>query len=226
MNTYLFPFERRAIRRRRLVTLGLVLLAFLALGLFDRAGYHAFFVGEARLERIEDKDWYRAFRIAGTLWPWLFIAAAMVLHGLARQRRLHGKEAPEATAGLLILAAAVAAGALAEILQVVTGRLRPGATDGRTVFRGLFERFINSDGLGFPSSHAAVAFGAAFMICFLYPAAGVVPLVAALLCGLTRLLAGAHFLTDIFGAALAGYAMARLLRPGGWSGARRGLFLP
>ena len=33
-----------------------------------------------------------------------------------------------------------------------------------------------------------------------------------------RVVSGAHFASDIFAAALLGYAVARLLRPGGWRG--------
>jgi membrane-associated phospholipid phosphatase len=221
MSRYLFPFERRAQKRKRVTIAAVLIAAFLALWLFDRAAFHWLFVGEADLQRIEGKDWYRAFRIVGTLWPWLFITAALALHGLDRTRRERRAETPE-FAAILIFASAAVAGLAAEILQVLTGRLRPRITEGRTVFRGLIHRFEDTGGLCFPSSHAAVAFGAAFMVCFLYPAPGVIALIAAAACGLTRLVSGGHFLTDVFGAALLGYATARLLRPGSW----RGLLLP
>ena len=71
-----------------------------------------------------------------------------------------------------------------------------------------------------------MAFGAAFMVWFLWPAAGLVALLGAGLCGLTRLMAGGHFLSDVLGAALVGYAMSRLMRPGSWRGGDRGPFLP
>jgi membrane-associated phospholipid phosphatase len=90
------------------------------------------------------------------------------------------------------------------------------------VYRGLLERFRDTSGLGLPSSHAAVAFAAGFMVWFVYPRAGPVALAVAAGCGLTRMLAGAHFGTDVFVAGVVGYAIARLLRPGGWAGHRKG----
>jgi membrane-associated phospholipid phosphatase len=226
VSRYLYPFEREHLQRRRIVAAALIAGTFVLLLLLDRAAFHFLFVGEGdTLDRLESKDWYRFFRIVGTLFPWLFISAAIALYGAERTRRERRTGTPE-VAAFLILASAALSGFIAEILQVVTGRLRPRTTDGATVFRGLIHRFENPDGLCFPSSHAAVAFGAAFMVWFLYPAPGVVALIAATACGLSRLLAGGHFLTDVFAAALLGYATARLLRPGSWRGGHRGLLLP
>jgi membrane-associated phospholipid phosphatase len=233
VSRWLYPFERRLLWRRRLLWWGGIALVFVVLLLLDRAAFHFLFVGadpelgEGRLHRIEGKDWYKAFRTVGTLWPWIFLCAGLALHGFSLRRAQLARAADSLISGaILILTAAVASGLLAEILQVLTGRLRPKDTGGEHIFRGLIDRLSNSDGVGFPSSHAAVAFGAAFMIYFLWPGAGFAALIAAALCGLTRLLSGAHFVTDIFAAAVLGYAMGRILRPGSWHGLRRGLLLP
>jgi membrane-associated phospholipid phosphatase len=225
---WLYPFERRILWRRRAIIAAMLAVVFVALLMLDGRLYHALLTDD--LPRLEGKDWYKAFRVVGTIWPWLFIGGALVLEGIWGAGRAAGQRFRNGvvqlhTAGLLILASALASGFVAEILQTLAGRLRPNQTGGRHVFRGLIERFQNSDNLGFPSSHAAVAFGAAFMVWFFWPRAGVIALIAAVLCGLTRLWSGAHFATDVLGAALVGYALARLLRPGSWAGTQRRLLL-
>ena len=221
MQRWLYPFERRLLRRRRGRLAAALILAFICLLLCDRAVYHALAVGPDRLPALEGKDWYRTLRSAGTLLPWLFLAAGLTLQGAAAA--ITSRARSTSIPGLLILASAALAGALAELLQVLTGRIRPNHTDGVCRFKGLLERFANPDNLCFPSSHAAVAFGAAFMVLFLYPRAGWVAILLAAGCGLTRLLAGAHFASDVFAAAVLGYATASLLRP---AQDRRGLLLP
>jgi membrane-associated phospholipid phosphatase len=230
VSRWLYPFERRILWRRRLVAVGVVAAAFIVLLALDGCIYRGMRPeSHEALVRLEGKDWYKAFRVVGTIWPWLFIGGALVAEGIWARRQVHARvgEMGLQIAGLFVLASAVASGFAAEILQTLTGRLRPNKTvpEGRHVFRGLIERFQNSDNLGFPSSHAAVAFGAAFMVWFFWPRAGVIALIAALLCGLTRLWAGAHFATDVFGAALVGYALARLLRPGSWARMEQRLLL-
>jgi membrane-associated phospholipid phosphatase len=216
MSRWLYPFERRVawgrVRRLAIATL----LVFLVLLLLDRGLFHALYVGDARLEALEGRDWYRTLRVIGTLWLWAPLCGALLLAGAPRIR----------DGAARILVSAVLAGLAAEVLQVLAGRLRPNGNDGEHRFRGLIERFSNPDDLAFPSSHAAVAFGAACMAAFLWPRAGVVAVAMAVACGWTRLMSGAHFASDVFGAAVLGYAIARLLRPGGWWGDRRGLLLP
>jgi membrane-associated phospholipid phosphatase len=216
MSKWLYPFERRILRDRLRRSAIALLVAFLILLFLDSTIYHrTATTGAEAIGRLESHDWYRALRIAGTLWLWVPLCVAWMLAAPAR-----------AVSGARTLASAALAGVCAEILQVVTGRLRPNQTDGAHAFKGLVERFQNPDNLAFPSSHTAVAFGAAFAVYFLFPRAGLVALLIALGCGYTRLAAGAHFASDVFGAAVVGYAVARLLRRGGWAGSRQGLLLP
>jgi membrane-associated phospholipid phosphatase len=239
--TWLFPFERELLWRRRRRAAIVILLAFLLVLLLDRTLFNSFVVApvpappppdapaaaralyadqheryELAVRTLESRDFYRTFRVAGTLWPWLLVCSALIAHALStfpRQRRLAG-------AAAMILISAALSGLAAEFLRALIGRLRPNAADppGTHRFRPLFEGFRDPSDLGFPSSHAAVAFGAAFMVAFVWPRAGCIALLAAIGCGITRMLAGAHFASDIFAAALLGYAVARLLRPGGWRG--------
>jgi membrane-associated phospholipid phosphatase len=217
VSAFLFPFERRVARRRLVRDAAGALIVFLVLCVLDRWLYHATAVGPDQLKRLEGKDWYRALRLAGTLWVW----GPLCLAWFVSARETRGRDA-----AIRVFAAAALSGVLAEVLKVVIGRLRPSQTDGVHRFRAVVERFGNTHDLALPSSHAAVAFGAALMLVFLMPRAGVVALVLAIGCGWTRVVSGAHFSSDVFAAAVLGYALARLLRPGGWFGQREGLLLP
>lgn len=210
MSVWLSGIERRALWSRRRRTLAVLLAVFLALLLLDKTIYERLYVNNP------DTDFMRTLRVTGSLWPWLFVGAALIAQATALRPRVRGL----AGAGAMIFLSAALSGLIAEGLQVLTGRLRPNKADpeGTHQFRGLLDRFHDTSNLAFPSSHAAVAFGAAFLLWFVYPRAGAVALVAAAGCGLTRMLAGAHFASDVFAAAVLGYATARLLRPGGWRG--------
>ena len=65
-----------------------------------------------------------------------------------------------------------------------------------------------------PSSHAAVAFGGAWMLAALYPRAAPIALALAAGCALTRVLEGDHWLSDVVAAGALGWAVARACRPG------------
>jgi membrane-associated phospholipid phosphatase len=114
--------------------------------------------------------------------------------------------------GPLVIIAAGLSGLAADIIRPIIGRLRPIHTGGTHRYHALPDNLEAAISFGLPSGHAAVAFGAAFMLLHLYPRAGAVALGAAIGCGLTRLLAGAHFVTDIFIAMLLAYAIATLVR--------------
>lgn len=221
MSRWLYPMERRVARRRivrdALVIVAVMLVLLFLLGGLDRAAYQAAFVGDPRLNDLEGRDWYRALRVAGTLWVWAPLCIAVFVQA---------REPSDRDGVVRTLGAAIVGGLAASIIEFVAGRLRPNQAGGAHVFRGIVGRFDNTHDLAFPSSHAAVAFAAAFMVWRVWPRAGVVALVVACGCGWTRMLSGAHFATDVLGAAVLGYAVARLLRPGGWLGNREGLLLP
>ncbi|MEZ6318856.1 MAG: phosphatase PAP2 family protein [Phycisphaerales bacterium] len=71
--------------------------------------------------------------------------------------------------------------------------------------------FWDSSNLGLPSSHTAVAFGGAVVLGILDPKLRVPALVVATACGLTRVLAGAHFPSDVVLGALLGAVAAGLV---------------
>jgi membrane-associated phospholipid phosphatase len=155
-----------------------------------------------RYPDVNSEDWGRLLRVMGFLPTWLIAAAALAMHDRAEPRRFR-------RANLLFFAAALS-GLAGEVLKLLIRRLRPGET-GEYVFRAFSERTFSSSGLGMPSSHAVVAFGAAAMLSRLFPRAWPVWWLLGAGCGLTRILHGRHFLSDVVLAAIAGWAVAALL---------------
>lgn len=182
------------------------LLAVFALGLvmftlLDHRLWEFFLRGD----EIKNRDWYIFLRNAGYLPTWIVVAAALVLAG-----HQAGGRRPSRFAAVAL--APAAAGLAAELLKIIVSRDRPGAT-GLHHYRGLFAGFSDGSNLGMPSSHAAVAFAAAFTLLRLAPPGGWVVLPVAAGCGLTRLLMGDHFTSDIYVAAWLGWLAARLFVP-------------
>ena len=89
--------------------------------------------------------------------------------------------------------------------------MRPPDVGSAYAFRAFSDHPLSSRGLGFPSSHAVVAFGAAAILSRMFPRARVVWYAAAVGCAVSRLLAHAHYLSDVVAAALIGIAVAALL---------------
>lgn len=214
---------RRPWRRAALVV-ATVAAGFVAVSLLDRTLFFALRVpAEAGRRGIEARDWYQLLRQVGSLPTWLLVGSAIILFDGARARRR--ADAPRvplldvARRGGALIAGAALAGAAAELLKLLIGRERPIGPDKEFqgyVFRPLFDGFRDGSNLGLPSSHAAVAFGAAFVLMRLFPGVWPAVLLAAGGCGLTRLLAGAHFASDVYLAAVVAYpcslAARRLFR--------------
>lgn len=71
---------------------------------------------------------------------------------------------------------------------------------------------------GFPSAHTATAFALAVALSWRYPAARLVFFTVALLAGGQRMMAGAHFASDVFAGAALGAMAGYLCLPGGLLG--------
>jgi membrane-associated phospholipid phosphatase len=149
---------------------------------------------------VYEGDFGRMFRVMGYVPLWALAALALILHDRREPGAGRGLRR-----GLLLLGAAVAGGLVAEPLKLILRRERPWAHDGEYVFRSFAERPLSSGGLALPSSHALVAFAAAAMLARLFPRAAPVWYLLAAGCGLSRVAAGAHFVSDVVVAALAGW---------------------
>jgi membrane-associated phospholipid phosphatase len=182
----------RAAWRALAITIGATLLTLLA----DRWVYQ-----HVQNPNVYDRDWGRLLRVMGFAGTWIALAAFVRLQGGASAARR----------AWLVFWSPVVAGAVAELLKLVVRRERPGLHDGLYGFRPFDERTWNAAGLAFPSSHAAVAFGGAAMLARLYPRARWVGYTLAAGCAYTRLLARAHFVSDVVFAAGLGWLVAWLL---------------
>jgi len=185
------PYDPRVQNRRRV-------FAYLGLGLFAiliAHGLDPWFYAHFRVQDIYSEDWGRLLRVLGYLPLWLVLALALWL-----QERPRGWRRPAALA-----LSPAAAGIVGEVLKILLRRERPGAHDGAYVFRPFSERTFSSSGLALPSSHAIVAFGAAAILSKLFPRAWPVWWALAWGCALSRVAAGAHFLSDVVVSALAGW---------------------
>lgn len=202
---FLTPHDRRLRTRRRLVLLGVFFAGLIVLTLLDRPLFEALRVADRA--RLESRDWYQALRALGYVPLWLAVGAAFVAYDRGVRR-----------GGLIVLGAALG-GAAAEVLKVVVARQRPinnGVADGAYVWGYPFEALAGGGNYGLASSHAGVAFGAAFVLARLLPGTGWVLVPLAVGCGVTRLLTGAHFATDVYVAAwMSGVIAAWLCARGG-----------
>jgi membrane-associated phospholipid phosphatase len=179
--------------------LGWTALAFIAAVLLDKWVYD-----HVHSPKVYERDWGRLLRVMGFLGTWLALARAVALEeGAEPARRALAKR----RAGLLFWAAALG-GLVAEVMKLLLRRERPEIHAGEYGFRAFAERTWSTAGLALPSSHALVAFAGAAMLARLYPRARWVGYALAAGCGVTRVLARAHFLSDVVLAAGLGWVVA------------------
>jgi membrane-associated phospholipid phosphatase len=105
----------------------------------------------------------------------------------------------------------VISGGVAEVLKLLFRRERPGLHDGASVFRAFSDRPFSTSALGMPSSHVMVAFAGAVVLARLFPRTAPVAYLLAAGCAATRVLAHAHFASDVVVGALAGWAVGALM---------------
>jgi undecaprenyl-diphosphatase len=171
--------------------LALALVAIAVAFPLDAWTYH-----HIRFASVYETDWGRALRSVG-YWPlWIALSAALWLHDRTWHR------------AALLAGAVSLAGILGEILKTLVRRVRPGVYDGAYGFRAWSDHPFSSSGFGMPSSHALVAFAGAAALARLFPRAAPIWYALAIGCGITRLLSGAHFLSDVVVGAIIGVTVA------------------
>lgn len=174
-----------------------ITLAFLVIPAFGDQWAYA----HIHQAKVYDHDWAMALRACGTLYMWIPVALIFWLvqreHDFAAARRN----------ALLVLGAPALAGLLCEVLKLVIRRERPDVDLGNWVFRAWNDHPFSSAGLSTPSSHTMVAFGAATMLARMYPRARWVFYAFAVGCATTRVMAHAHYLSDVTFGAVLGWAV-------------------
>lgn len=156
-----------------------------------------------RFGRVYETDWGRMLRNFGYLPFWLLAAIALALHD--RQSREWWRR------GALLALVPTASGIVGELLKILVRRMRPPDVGSAYAFRAYADHPFSSRGFGFPSSHAVVAFGAAAILSRLFPRAKVVWYAAAVGCAVSRLLAHAHYVSDVVAGACIGIGVAALI---------------
>lgn len=192
------PVWRSAIRRAAPWLIGLALAMC-----WDRAVYlHVRIGGNAAsaeaaaiaVEAMERSGWYRFLWVLGRAELWLIVAAALLFADFGTEA---GRSRRGVRRAVFLVLGMSLSGAATEAAKLIFRRLRPDQTVGWYQFRPWSESFWSAKNLGLPSSHAGVAFGAAFALCWMFPRAAPVFICAGIGCSLSRLLAGAHFLSDV-----------------------------
>ncbi len=197
--------------RLQLVALATALLVILSIGLIDRP--------VARWVEPLDPAWHQLFgRIsqAGLSTGWLIGSALLALggFGLARLSRTADAKrrwASRALAPLFVFGSIAIAGLATDLAKALLGRFRP-----KLFFRddsyGFDLLHIRADLTSFPSGHATTAFALATALSLLWPRATVVYFLLALLIGASRVLANAHWLSDVLAGGFVGTVATLYLR--------------
>mgnify|MGYP001810059553 CR=1 FL=1 len=189
--------------RRHLVALALAAGAIVAALLLDRWAF-ASMVSPT----IYDKDLGRLLRVAGFVPTWILGGLALALHDRTLVPPVPWRGWQR---GAAVMLAPVATGLAAEVLKLLFRRERPLDHAGAYVFRAWGDRPFSTAGLGMPSSHTLVAFGAAAALAALFPRTRWVWYALAAGCGVSRVLAQAHFLSDVTVAAVVGVVLGTWL---------------
>jgi membrane-associated phospholipid phosphatase len=188
-------------RRHWLVFFAAAALAIVAAHLLDRSAYHAL-----AFPPVNDRDWGRLLRGIGYAPTWGIVALALWLDGRGRDG---SRRSVDAALGIVV--AVAVGGLLAELVKLILRRDRPDAS-AQYHFRPFADHPWSSRDFGMPSSHVVVAFAGATAFSRRFPR--LAPLLFALAagCGLTRLMAQAHFLSDVVVGAFGGTFVALLPR--------------
>ncbi len=180
-------------------SVAVALLAIAAALLLDRWAWETL-----ALREIYERDWGRLLRVTGSLALWFPLALAVWLEARARNPARAGR-------AWLLVGAPAASGLVSEVLKLLIRRERPGPHDGEWVFRPFTDRPFSTTDLGLPSGHTMVAVAGAAALARLFPRAAPVIWVLAAGSALSRVLAGAHFLSDVVTGAVAAVAVTALL---------------
>ena len=199
------PPRLSADRVLRFVGVGLV--AVLVAHALDGWGHR-----NIHVDRIIEKDLWWTFRVYGAMYLWLGVAAMFILID-SRPTALASHLKDRFSRAVVLLMSLGSAAAVAELGKLTFRRSRPDRVEEHTgyVWNWPAENLFNSSGMGLPSSHTAVAFGAAAALAYLHPRYA--PLWFALAAGtaLQRVAARAHFLSDVTLAACVGIAAGALV---------------
>ncbi|MCP9775926.1 phosphatase PAP2 family protein [Cyanobium sp. WAJ14-Wanaka] len=180
-----------------LIVYGVVILSLSHLLDFPIAGIF-------RPEHQSQSDLFKLFRCWGFLGTWVLITiSAQLLSQPTSSKPLTGWKRYLNQEAWMLIAAPMISGSIAEIIKLIVRRIRPHG-DPSYIFRSWLDRPFSTSGIGFPSSHTAVAFAGSTIIIYLYPRLKLPAIIMAAGCLVTRVVSGAHYFSDGIGGALVG----------------------
>jgi membrane-associated phospholipid phosphatase len=106
--------------------------------------------------------------------------------------------------GAFVLLAPVLAALMSELCKLITRRQRPGVSDGWYSFRAFTEEPLSASNLGLASSHASAAVAGSIALGILVPRWRAAFWILALACAMSRVVIGAHYLSDVVAGAILG----------------------
>ncbi len=167
------------------------------------------------LWKLEQSQFYQFVRLVGFVPAWLAIAFACDLV-LRRRRPSWDRSGVQTrddwvTPGMVVTIAVTGIGVA--LLKALIGRERPLIHDGDWFFKPFLRGFTDGSNLSTPSSHAAIAFVGALVISRLRPGTGVIAIPLAIGCAYSRVLVGAHFLSDVVLGAIVAWVVVELFLP-------------
>ncbi len=224
-------------QRGKMIVAGLLfVIGFVAVSLADQRIHEALAWTLDARHRHEQELWYRVLRNIGSIWVWLILSVLICSMVWWQSRRRNRTTPTDGAAlstgciwqGCVVFLSAGASGLAAELLKMLIGRERPTRIiDDQLVyqgyrFRAFLRGFVDTSNLGLPSSHAATAAGGAFALAWYLSRRAqrtrtwvliwTLAWIAVLGCSLTRILAGAHFASDVYAGMALGWIVAWLFR--------------
>ncbi len=186
------------------LALGVAVLWLLVALALDKTVYHAL-----KDRPYDENDFLRLLRVMGVIPTWVVVALAFLLVDRVKRKA-------QGLRGILfrfsfLLACTITAGIIGEVAKLLIRRERPEVHDGAWGFRPYSQHFWSSSNLGMPSTHAIVAFAAAWALYRLHPSGWPVYFALAIGCAVTRLMEHAHFLSDVYLACAISYFVVRFL---------------
>ncbi len=151
-------------------------------------------------------DWAIVFR-AIYLWYLVMTAVAIFIAGTVFLRFRRYRKQNTDLFIFAFISAFTARYVITEIIRFFYNRPRP-----FEVLDGVRQLVSHNGGGSFPSGHASLAFAVASAVAFYYPKTSILFFAAALFIGMSRVVAGVHWPSDILGGALVGIGTAWLLR--------------